>query len=299
MQRNNQNNIKPLTLVIMAAGMGSRYGKPKQLDAIGPHDEWLMDYSVFDAIRAGFKKVVFVTSEYMVPVFEEHYRKRIQNSIAFEIVVQEQSGRQKPWGTGHALLSARDAVQTDFAVLNADDFYGLESLEKLKNALDQNQESRQGFLVTYPLLSTLSREGSVSRAICGADATGNLKMIKEHLNVFQNADGALISEMEGEFIPLDPDLPVSLNCWAFTNDFFGQLQSHFDHFRKQYERDQSAEFFLPGAVQKSIDNSQLIVRLIPANSQWFGLTYAADKARAMDAIHKLSAQGIYPSPLWS
>jgi UTP-glucose-1-phosphate uridylyltransferase len=258
-----------------------------------------MDYTVFDAIDAGFGKIVFVVSESMMHTIDQHYRHSIQNKIDFELVVQETSGRHKPWGTGHALMSAQQVVKTDFAVVNADDFYGHESLDKIKLALTNNTETNMGFLVGYPLRSTLSEGGAVSRAICKTDALGNLKVIQEHLNVLQHNNEQIISEMNSKINPLDGDLPVSLNCWAFTNDFFNQLQLHFEQFIKQHGSSPGAEFFLPEAVQQSIDNGQITVKLIPASSQWFGLTYAADKVRAEASIRKLIAQNVYPDNLWS
>ncbi|MEO5958788.1 MAG: sugar phosphate nucleotidyltransferase [Opitutaceae bacterium] len=315
-----------LTLVVLAAGMGSRYGGLKQIDPVGPSGETVLDYAVFDARRAGFARVVFVIRRDFEVVFREKIGARYGGQVEVEYVFQSldalpagfsaPTGREKPWGTGHAVWCAREAVQDNFAVINADDFYGADSFVQLARFFADGgvRRPRPTFaMVGFRLANTLSEHGAVSRGICAADADGTLRSIVEQTNILP-AEVGPGRKFSGDEI-------VSMNCWGFTPGLFGALDAQFREFlgsvgaaalppRMETRRGEGAaspaivldrvkaEFYLPAAVSAMISRCEAEVRVLPTESAWFGVTYREDKPRVTEAIAALVAGGKYPAKLF-
>jgi NDP-sugar pyrophosphorylase family protein len=289
------------TLLVLAAGMGSRYGGLKQIDPVGPSGETVLDYAVYDARRAGFGKVVFVIRKDFEALFREKIGARYAGKIAVDYVFQSldalpagatvPAGREKPWGTGHAVWCARDAVKENFAVINADDFYGADSFAQLGKFLGAAR-GPQFAMVGFRIANTLSEHGAVSRGICVCDAAGNLVSITETHGITPAEVGAGL----GKKFPGDQF--VSMNCWGFTPALFGALDTQWREFLAARSGDLKAEFYLPGAVSEQIAHGQATVRVLPTASSWFGITYRDDKPRVTAAIAELVQRGEYPSSLW-
>jgi NDP-sugar pyrophosphorylase family protein len=287
------------TLLVMAAGLGSRYGGLKQLDPVGTGGEAIMDYSIYDAIRAGFSKVVFVIRKDIEPAFREAVGERFSSRIAVDYVFQDPnslpSGRTKPWGTAHAVLVAADAIETPFAVINADDFYGAHSFRLL--AQHFNSSSVDYAVVAYPLRNTLSPFGTVSRGICEVDSSGYLSTIVERTRIAADGDHARNADPGGHSTDLTGDELVSMNIWGFTPSIFPELRDYFARFLAQHSNDLSAEAYLPSFVDELITAGCARVRVLQTADSWFGITYREDLPRVAASIRALIAAGVYPERL--
>ncbi len=287
--------------------MGSRYGGLKQLDPMGPQGEPLLDYSVFDAIRAGFGRVVFVIRR----DFEEQFRRqvgaRFERQIDVDYVFQDlhalpggfqtPATREKPWGTGHAIWCARDQVTTPFAAINADDFYGRDAYRVLKNFFDR--DTGEFAMVAYRLDRTLSAHGSVSRGVCVVDGGGYLQTVEERTRIERTGSyGARYALPDGSFVPLTGDETVSLNFWGFTPAVFPLLESGLTRFLGNNLDQPKAEYYIPSAVAAMIEAGAARVRVLPTEAEWFGVTYREDKPVVTASLVRLAHSGEYPSSLW-
>lgn len=302
--------MKP-TLLVLAAGMGSRYGKLKQLDGVGPSGETIMDYSIFDAIRAGFGKVVFVIRHDFEKDFREKVLSKYENSIPVEVVFQSldklpegftlNPERQKPWGTNHAIMMAKDAIHEPFAVINADDFYGKESFETLANGLKALEGKKNEYcMVAYRLGNTLSDHGSVSRGVCSKDAANHLTTVVEHYEV-QHAEGGKVifkNQQSGNMEEIDENLPVSMNMWGFTPDYFVHSDADFRTFLADNKDNLKAEYGIPTMVNKLIQTKTATIEVLQTPCKWFGVTYIEDRPVVVDKIANLVATGVYPKKLF-
>jgi hypothetical protein len=298
-----------LSLVVLAAGVGSRYGGPKQIDRVGPDGETLLDYAAYDARRAGFDRVVLVVRGGMEAEVHEAAGERIGRQIPLAYAVQGDvlpagftppAGRKKPWGTGHATLAAAAAVDGPFGVINADDFYGAGAYQALAAHLRAPQPDGrpQHALVGFPLASTLSPEGPVSRGVCSVDEAGLLVRIREVTRV--EADGKNARGFEhGGWTPLAGTTPVSLNFWGFTPAFVAALESGFARFLAENAGSETAEYYLLTAVQDLVDAGAATWRVLAGGGPWAGLTHPGDRPRLVGLLERLAAQGAYPRPLWA
>lgn len=310
--------MKP-TLVVLAAGMGSRYGGLKQVDPVGPSGEAILDYSVFDAIRGGFGKVVFVIRRDFEAAFREKVGKKYEGLVAVDYCYQDLNdlptpytlpeGRTKPWGTAHATRAARHAVKEPFAVINADDFYGRDAMAKLGGALSQScviGGSRPAtaddgklhfFMVGYRLDLTLSANGSVARGICDISPDGRLKGVTEMTKLVRAGDVAENREDEANPVRVPLDARVSMNCWGFTPQLFAELEMRFAKFLAARGTEPKSEWYIPFVVDELIREGRADCRVLPTDSSWFGVTYREDKPFVMSAIRKLVEAGEYPANL--
>ena len=300
--------VKP-TLLVLAAGMGSRYGSLKQMDGVGPNGEAIIDYSVYDAIRAGFGKVVFVIRHSFEADFKEVFNaNRFGHKIDVEYVFQEldylpegfavPEGRQKPWGTNHAVMMAAGAINEPFAVINADDFYGREAYD----AIGEYLRTLEGFegrycMVGYQVNKTLSENGTVSRGVCTVDEDGNLRGMVERTQI-ERVNGTILFHDGGADEPLAEDTPVSMNLFGFTPDYFRHSEAYFKEFLAANIENLKAEFFIPLMVNKVINEGTASMRVLRTPSDWFGVTYKEDKPMLVAKIEELIEKGIYPRNLW-
>lgn len=301
--------VKP-TLLVLAAGMGSRYGSLKQMDGVGPNNEAIIDYSVYDAVRAGFGKVVFVIRHSFANEFREVFNaRRFGGRIAVEHVFQEldylpegvsvPENRVKPWGTNHAVMMAADVVKEPFAVINADDFYGAEAYKTIGDYLAQLGSSRNRYcMVAYDLDKTLSANGTVSRGVCGVDAEGNLSSMVERTQIERMPDGRIVFHDGGSDEPLAEDTPVSMNLFGFTPDYFVYSKEYFKKWLSANKGNLKAEFYIPTMVNELISDGTASLRVLRSAAQWHGVTYKEDKPALMAAIEKMIADGRYPRNLW-
>ena len=294
-----------LTLVVLAAGMGSRYGGLKQVDPMGPAGETVLDYSVYDAMRAGFGRVVFIIRRDFEAEFRVSVGARFENRMQVDYVFQALDalpegntvpvGRVKPWGTGHAVWCAREAIDGPFAVVNADDFYGAGAFARLAHFLSAAARAKTAkptfALVGYQLAKTLSEFGAVSRGVCEVAADGALIDIEEHTGILATEVGAGL-KYASETI-------VSMNCWGFTADFLPQLDERWKSFLRAHGTTEKTEFYLPFSVNEILRLDAARVQVLPTDDQWFGVTYREDKPLVQAAIAALLAKGAYPSPLWT
>jgi UTP-glucose-1-phosphate uridylyltransferase len=298
--------MKP-TLLILAAGMGSRYGGLKQMDEIGPSGESIIDYSVYDAIQAGFQKVVFVIRHSFAEQFIARFEPRLKGRIEYEFVYQEidylpdgfkvPEGREKPWGTGHAILMAKEAVKSPFAIINADDFYGREAYEQVVEFIANSNSESEYAMVGYALKNTLSEHGTVSRGVCATDENGNLVSLVERTKIGYEDSKIYYFEENGK-VELTGDEPVSMNFWAFKPLFFQQLESEFLSFLKARGTELKSEFYFNGVVDKLIKEGEVSTQVIKTPSKWFGVTYQEDKPLVKDSLMSLINRGLYPIDLW-
>lgn len=300
--------VKP-TLLVLAAGMGSRYGSLKQMDGVGPNGEAIIDYSVYDAIRAGFGKVVFVIRHSFAADFKEVFNvERFGGRIAVEYVYQEldclpegfelPAERQKPWGTNHAVMMAADVINEPFAVINADDFYGRNSYEVIGQYLSQLVGSEGKYcMVGYEVSKTLSENGTVSRGVCTVDADGNLTSMVERTKI-ERVNGTIVFHDNGDDELLAENTPVSMNLFGFTPDYFAHSESYFKEFLAANIENLKSEFFIPLMVNKVISEGTATMRVLSTASNWFGVTYKEDKPQLMQKIEELIAAGEYPRNLW-
>jgi UTP-glucose-1-phosphate uridylyltransferase len=300
--------MKP-TLLILAAGMGSRYGGLKQTDPIGPNGEAIIDYSIFDAIRAGFGKVVFVIRESFAENFKASFEKKLNGKITTEYVYQELSNipeglefnpeRQKPWGTGHAVLVARGLINEAFAVINADDFYGAEAYRKVADFLTKaSQETFPHYaMVGYRLDQTLSDNGYVSRGVCSADENGHLIDVVEHTSIERKGD-EIIASVDDSTKTLAGNTVVSMNFWGFLPSYFNFLEKSFANFIVANKDELKAEFYIPYVVNELIRNKEANIQVLQSSEKWFGVTYQEDKNNTIENINRLIKEGKYPAKLW-
>lgn len=301
--------MKP-TLLVLAAGMGSRYGSLKQMDGIGPNNEAIIDYSIYDAIRAGFGKVVFVIRHSFEREFREVFStERFKGRIEVDFVFQEldylpegftvPEGRVKPWGTNHALLMGASVIKNEpFAVINADDFYGAEAYKTICDYLVSLSGERNKYcMVGYMLENTLSDFGSVSRGICSTDAEGDLTTVVERTQIYRE-DGQIVYKENEQVYPISGKSPVSMNMFGFTPDYFEYSQAYFPTFLKGNEANLKAEFFIPLMVNRLISSGTAKMRVLSSDAKWFGVTYKEDKPDVVAKLDALIAAGVYPKNLW-
>jgi len=302
--------MKP-TLLVLAAGMGSRYGSLKQMDGLGPSGEAIIDYSIYDAIQAGFGKVVFVIRHSFADAFKQIYTKeRFGGEIDIEFVYQEleyipkgysvPEGREKPWGTNHAVMMAKDVIHEPFAVINSDDFYGREGFKAIAAFLKES-EGKEGryCLVGYYLKNTLSEFGSVSRGVCEANSEGNLTTVTERTAI-ERKNGTVFYAEEGKDYPLDENSIVSMNFWGFTPDYFDYSEEIFKNFLDQpsTKTNLKAEFFIPYVSDVLIKKGEASFKVLNCDAKWFGVTYKEDRPFVVDKINGLVESGAYPKNLW-
>jgi len=299
--------MKP-TLLILAAGMGSRFGGLKQVEPVGPNGEAIIDYSIYDAIRAGFGKVVFIIRESFADAFKEKFDKKLNGKIEVDYVFQEldmlpegftlPEGREKPWGTAHAILCAKSAVKEPFCALNADDFYGFNAYKAMAKFLTESKNTTEYAMVGYKLNDTLSEFGSVSRGICDVDDDLNLKKIVETIKIVKK-DGKVISiENDGSEVELTGNENASMNNWGFKPSVFEELEKRFTQFLKTEIDKPKSEMYIPSVVFDLINDGVATAKVLEANSRWFGVTYKEDKPFVIGKINALIAAGEYPAKLW-
>ena len=303
--------VKP-TLLVLAAGMGSRYGALKQMDGVGPNNEAIIDYSIYDAIRAGFGKVVFVIRHSFADDFTAIFNKeRFGGKIEVEVVYQELDylpegftlpvGREKPWGTNHALLMAKDVIKEPFAVINADDFYGADAYKVIGEYLSQlGGVSNHYRMVGYEVNKTLSENGTVSRGVCSIDEDNFLTSIVERTKIERNAEGTIVFHDLGEDEALEENTPVSMNLFGFTPDYFAYSEEYFKGFLADpaNQTNLKAEFFIPLMVNELVGKGTSKLKVLATTADWFGVTYQADKPQLVAKIEELIEAGVYPRNLW-
>lgn len=297
----------PPTLLVLAAGMGSRYGGLKQIEAVGPGGETIIDYSIFDAMRAGFGKLVFIIRKDIEQPFKEVVGSRFEKRIAVEYVFQEldkipvgfsvPAGRTKPWGTTQAIMMAADAIQEPFAVINADDFYGAESYSVLSQQLQAG--SGDYAMVGFVLRNTLSEFGTVARGVCRVGRDGYLEQVVELTAIAREGDHAKDTSGDGKVTMLTGDEPVSMNMFGFTPQVFPKLQEHFKKFLEANGADLKKECYIPSTVNEMLQAGEAKVKVLRSNDSWFGVTYREDHAQVVESIQRLIENGKYPERLWS
>lgn len=301
--------MKP-TLFVLAAGIGSRYGGLKQLDGLGPNGETIMDYSIFDAIRGGFGKIVFVIRK----DFEEDFRKKIiskyENHIPVEVVFQSidklpegftcPAERVKPWGTNHAVLMGKEVIREPFAVINADDFYGRDSFAVIGKFLSELPEGAKNTycMVGFRVGNTLSESGTVARGICSTDENRHLTTVVERTEIMRINGVVSYKDENGEWVGIEDNTPVSMNMWGFTPDYFNYSEEYFIDFLKENIDKPKAEYYIPLMVNKLINDGTATVEVLDTTSRWFGVTYAADRQGVVDKLQALADSGEYPSKLF-
>ena len=299
--------MKP-TLLILAAGMASRYGSMKQVDGFGPHGETIIDYSIYDAIKAGFGKVSFIIREEFAEPFKAIFEPKLKGRIEIDYVFQSYDlkpfgidkiiERAKPWGTAHAVLAARNQVHEPFCVINADDFYGYDAYEKMAKFLNTEVADDKYSIIGYQVDKTLSDYGTVSRGVCQVDENQNIVAINERLKVYFDKNGGVVYEEDGVEIPLPSDTQVSMNFWGFTPAVFEKTEPLFKAFVAANENNPKAEFFIPLIGDELIKNGEASFKVIPTDAKWFGVTYKEDKPIVQKSISDLVANGVYPENLW-
>ena len=303
--------VKP-TLLVLAAGMGSRYGSLKQMDGVGPNNEAIIDYSIYDAIRAGFGKVVFVIRHSFEKEFKEIFTpERFGGRIEVDFVFQEldylpegftvPDGREKPWGTNHAVMMGATAVHEPFAVINADDFYGTDAYRVMGEYLSQLDGAEGEYaMIGYEVNKTLSDNGTVSRGVCTVDENGFLTSMVERTKIERNAEGTIVFHDLGDDVALEENCPVSMNFFGFTPDYFAHSAEEFKTFlaSDDVKTNLKAEFFIPLMVNKLVASGDARLKVLSTTAQWFGVTYKEDKPMLVAKIEKLIEDGVYPRNLW-
>ncbi len=300
--------MKP-TLFVLAAGMGSRYGGLKQLDGLGPNGETIMDYSIYDAVRAGFGKVVFVIRKSFENDFKNIVLKKYNGIIETEIVFQDITDvpagvtynpeREKPWGTNHAVLMGKDVIREPFAVINADDFYGKESYEALAGFLrDVEGKKNEYCMVGYRVGNTLSESGSVSRGVCVVDEKGNLTNVVERTSIEEKNGVIVYVDENGQEVKIDAKTPVSMNMWGFTPDYFQYSLEGFKKFLKEQGDKLKSEFYIPTVVNDLVVDGKATCKVLDTPAKWFGVTYAEDRPQVVLKINELIKKGVYPEKLF-
>jgi Nucleotidyl transferase len=297
-----------LTLLVLAAGMGSRYGGLKQVDPMGPSGETLLDYSVFDALRAGFERVVFIIRRDIEAEFREKIGSRYKGNVSVDYVFQQldflptgfsvPADRKKPWGTAHAIWCAREALAEPFAAINADDFYGGETYEVVGKFLKTAAPENPHFAMAgYRLDHTLSEHGSVARGVCRVDANRRLITIDECTGIERAGNGIQQKEADGSVRKFRGDEPVSMNFWGLTPAVFPLIEDQLVSFLSTSSSDPKAEFYIPVAIGEMIARGQATLDVLPTDAEWFGVTYREDKLQVMQALKRLHSEGVYPTPL--
>ena len=294
-----------MTLLLMAAGRGSRYGKLKQFDSLGPNDEFLMEFSISDALESGFDHIVVVTQKDNVDFLRDYLAERLPNHIKLDVISQELSDipegssfsgkRDKPWGTAHAVWSARKVIDNAFVVINADDYYGKSAYTKVADFIKENSTSNDYALVGYTLKDTLSEHGSVSRGVCKIDADYNLLSVNERTKIEQLPDA--IKDQDSGLLFTGDEL-ASMNFWVCNPSIFDSIEEDFVAFLKEESNIIGGEIYLPFVVQEMMENNKIGVKVIPSGGEWFGITYASDKEKAMAQLADMSKNGNYKIPLW-
>lgn len=296
------------TLVVLAAGMGSRYGGLKQMDSFTPQGDTIIDFSIYDALQAGFGKFVFIIRKSFEAEFKEIFNKKLEGKAEVAYVYQEldcvpeayvNPERTKPWGTGHALLMAKDAVKENFAIINADDFYSREAFESMAKALmETDKESYDFKTMAYLLKNTVSDHGFVSRGECQVDENGFLLDVTERTHI-EKVNGELMrKDDDGEFVSINPDTVVSMNFWGFTPKCFEFGEELFLQFLEENKANLKAEFYLPSIVNEILKSGKATVEVLKSDAKWFGVTYQEDKAIVQKAIEELKEANVYPEYLW-
>jgi len=294
-----------MTLLLMAAGSGSRYGKLKQFDDLGPAEEFLLEFSIYDAINCGFTHIVLVTKAENKEFLENYLSPKLPDTIKLDVVIQDindlpeevsidTSERAKPWGTAHAVWSARNVVDSDFVIINADDFYGKQAFEGAADFVKNNDSKNTYAIIGYNLKDTLSEHGSVSRGVCSV-SDGHLVSIEEHTKI-EAIDNEILDTDSGN--TLHPDTVVSMNFWICNTTIFDYIETYFTNFLQIPENLEKSEIYIPFVAQEMMANGLIDIDVITANSEWFGVTYYEDKAEAVSTLQRLTDESKYPSPLW-
>jgi len=292
----------------MAAGMGSRYGGIKQIDPMGPSGEIILDYSVKDAVEAGFSRVVFIIRKDIEKAFRETIGSRFKGIVDVDYVFQELNdlpgsfrvpeGREKPWGTGHAVLACRKTVREPFVVINADDFYGAEAFnEGVRGLADLNPGNLDGFLVGYRLANTLSPHGYVTRGVCETEGD-NLSCVTERFKIGRNKDGIVEYQDDGKSFPMSGEELASMNFWGFSPALFPVLEERFTAFLEESGSGMKTEYLIPSEIDALINEGRMKVKVLKTDASWFGVTFPEDKPAVKETLAKLVNDGVYPSPLW-
>jgi UTP-glucose-1-phosphate uridylyltransferase len=299
--------MKKPGLIILAAGMGSRFGGLKQLSPIGPNGETIIEYSIYDAIRAGFGKVVFIIRKSFEEEFKDRFDAKFKSEIEVDYAFQEidnlpegfqvPEGREKPWGTGHAILMAKGLMDRPFAVINADDFYGLQAFQTMADFLNQGVNEREYSMVGYYLKNTLSENGSVSRGVCMVNELAELTEITERTNIRRSEQG-ISYEDNGIAHPLDENVLVSMNFWGFHPNLFDHLERLFNDFLQLRGQELKSEFYIPSVVFNLIQQNQVMAKVLRADSTWFGVTYQEDLPVVKESLERLITQGQYPEVIF-
>lgn len=303
--------MKP-TLVLLAAGMGSRYGGLKQLDGLGPNGETIMDYSIYDAIKAGFGKIVFVIRKDFEQEFREKVLSKYEGHIPTEVCYQSldalpegftvPEGREKPWGTNHAVMMAKDLIHEPFCVINCDDFYNRDSfmvIGKFLADLPDNSTNTYA-MVGFRVGNTLSENGTVARGVCSKDANDLLTTVVERTEIMRVDGKVSYKDENGEWVAIEDNTPVSMNMWGFTPDYFAHSDAYFKQFLSdpKNQANPKAEFFIPLMVNELVNNGTSTVKVLDTTSKWFGVTYSADRQATVDRIQALVNEGVYPNKLF-
>lgn len=296
------------SLLCLAAGIGSRYGGLKQIDPVGPGGETILDYSIYDAMQAGFEKVVFVIRKDIEKDFREVFGTKFEGRADVHYVFQHLDmipegfevppGRKKPWGTAHAVLVAEDAIQEPFAVINADDFYGRSAYKQLYNFLVGPCAENLYCMVGYTLRNTLSEHGSVARGVCEVDDEGYLKSIVEMTKIEKDGQGAKSYDPDGTMNPLSGEETVSMNIFGFHKSIFPRLHKSFSDFLQHHSQKEKSEFFIPTIINELLQAGTIRMQVLPSPDSWFGVTYSDDKAKVTHSIRQLIDEGKYPERLW-
>lgn len=294
-----------MTLLLMAAGRGSRYGKLKQFDGLGPNEEFLMEFSMYDAIESGFDHIVVITQKDNVEFLRDHLKGKLPTAVRLDVIAQElsdlpegatyQGEREKPWGTAHAVWSARNVIKNPFAVINADDYYGKGAYRNAAEFIANNKDNDHYGLLAYTLSDTLSEHGSVSRGICEREGNALLSVV-ETIKITRQNDGILDLETGKAFVG---DELVSMNFWVCRPSIFTQIEEDIREFLKDEANVKGSEVYLPFVIQAMLQNNKTSVEVIPSDSKWFGVTYADDKQKAMDQLSNMTISGGYQAPLWN
>jgi len=293
-----------MVLLIMAAGSGSRYGKLKQFDELGPSGEFLMEFSIYDAIQSGFNHIVLITRKENKEFLYNYIRQRIDSSVKIDVVIQETTNlplgmtadpkREKPWGTAHAVWCAKDYISDDFAIINADDYYGAKAFKNAANFFSSSRDQNNYGLVSYKLKNTLSAFGSVSRGVCKV-LNGKLTSINEHLKIERS--GETVKDFDSGNV-LNEDEYVSMNFWLCRSNFFAYLDSYIEETMNELKNIEKDEIYLPFAAQKLLKKNKISIDVVDSMSGWFGVTYVQDKKESVEKLKMYSNKGSYPTPLW-
>ncbi|MGB8491992.1 MAG: NTP transferase domain-containing protein [Bacteroidales bacterium] len=299
--------MKP-TLLVLAAGMGTRYGGNKQLDEVGPAGETIIDYSIYDAIRAGFGKIVFVIRRDIEEQVKERFFEKLRGRIEVDYVFQEITNlpegvkvspeRRKPWGTSHAILVTRDRIKEPFGVINADDYYGVESFGILRDFLLNDTDPNNYCIVGYKLGNTLSEHGHVNRGVCSADGNGLLKKIVETRQIEKTRDGAQAPGPDGTMLHFTGNEIVSMNLWGFKPSCYDFLGTEFRNFIDKHGMDPKSELDIPTSVDKFVKSGEITIKILMSSDRWFGVTYREDKPYVVESIRNMIRKGIYPARIY-